>query len=68
MKRKFLVLLMTLTCLQTCLLQPFSYIIGLFYSLVGYSYFLLSRGQVFDLTQMKESWTARFKVTSLMRV
>ena len=46
-------------------MEPIAYIISLFYSLVAYSYFLLSRGNVFDLGPMQEYWTNRFKVRRL---
>ena len=44
-------------------MEPIAYIISLFYSLVGYTYFLATRGHgVFDLAPFKEFWYTHLKV------
>eukprot|EP00798_Chlamydomonas_sp_ICE-L_P028791 gene28791-31979_t len=40
-------------------MEPFSYIIQLFYSLVAYAYFMLMRGAEFDLSAFREFWVGR---------
>lgn len=43
-------------------MEPIAYIISLFYSLVGYTYFLATRGHgVFDLAPFKEFWYTHLK-------
>ncbi|MEW5297641.1 MAG: hypothetical protein WDW36_000837 [Sanguina aurantia] len=44
-------------------MEPFGYVIQLFYSLVAYSYFMATRG-VFDLDPMRRSWHMHFKKRS----
>ncbi|KXZ44965.1 hypothetical protein GPECTOR_60g743 [Gonium pectorale] len=41
-------------------MEPFGYIISLFYTLVGYTYFL-AKGRVFDLEPFKEYWHSHYK-------
>lgn len=43
-------------------MEPFGYIISLFYSLVGYTYFLATKGKTFDLEPFKTFWHQRIKV------
>ena len=43
-------------------MEPIAYIIQLFYSLVAYTYFLITRGGVFDLGPFKAYWSQRLKV------
>ncbi len=43
-------------------MEPFGYIISLFYSLVGYTYFLATKGKTFDLEPFKTFWHDRIKV------
>jgi len=40
-------------------MEPFGYVISLFYSLVAYIYFMATRGRVFDLEPFHEYWTDR---------
>eukprot|EP00798_Chlamydomonas_sp_ICE-L_P030471 gene30471-35482_t len=40
-------------------MEPFGYIIQLFYSLVAYAYFLSTRGAVFDLAPFRDFWMGR---------
>lgn len=47
-------------------MEPFGYIIQLFYQLVAYTYFLITNGKVFDLGPFRETWTDRFK-TSIIK-
>ncbi|GAX82635.1 hypothetical protein CEUSTIGMA_g10061.t1 [Chlamydomonas eustigma] len=42
-------------------MEPIAYIVSLVYSLIGYTYFLLSRGNVMDLEPMRQYWSQRFK-------
>ncbi|KAG2454450.1 hypothetical protein HYH02_001469 [Chlamydomonas schloesseri] len=42
-------------------MEPIAYIISLFYSLVGYTYFMATKGGVFDLQPFKEFWQTHFK-------
>ena len=42
-------------------MEPFGFILQLFYQLVAYTYFLSTNGKVFDLQPFKETWTDRFK-------
>ena len=49
-------------------MEPIAYILGLFYSIIAYAYFLVSRGQVFDLGPMKAFWTSKFKENRIKRL
>ncbi|KAG2482395.1 hypothetical protein HYH03_018673 [Edaphochlamys debaryana] len=42
-------------------MEPIAYIISLFYSLVGYTYFMATKGGIFDLQPFKEFWHAHIK-------
>lgn len=43
-------------------MEPIAYIISLFYSLLGYTYFMATKGGVFDLQPFKEFWQTHYKV------
>lgn len=43
-------------------MEPIAYMISLFYSLLAYTYFLATRGAVFDLQPFKDYWFERLKV------
>ncbi len=43
-------------------MEPIAYIVGLCYSFIAYTYFLVSRGQVMDLEPLKTFWGNKFKV------
>eukprot|EP00798_Chlamydomonas_sp_ICE-L_P030694 gene30694-35721_t len=42
-------------------MEPFGYIISLFYSLVAYAYFMITRGAVFDAAPFREFWMGKLR-------
>ncbi|PNH06182.1 Calcium uniporter protein, mitochondrial [Tetrabaena socialis] len=49
-------------------MEPIAYIISLFYSLLGYSYFLATKGGTFDLQPFKEFWQKHIKAKKAVAI
>ena len=46
-------------------MEPFSYVINLFYSIVGYTFFMATKGHVFDLKPFSSFWRNRARVRDI---
>ena len=49
-------------------MEPIAYFVSVFYSLIAYIYFFVTRGSYFDYGPFRQYWTERAKVGSQFRI